>query len=268
MPLLFVLAVATSCGNNSDVSSHNDTDSAVAVIPQPGATDSTNSIADTTAIAKNNTDAADHRHHNFIGNDSSKVIVPPVTDTAQTGYALVYCPDKMIKNSQNIVTARITRDELNKAITNIVADLSKQESRNPGQIKDNLYQKQLQVYNKMEVQLQCDDAIFNVTTVDPDVIKSFASGEKELEWNWELKPKTITSQTVIAFVFSGIGQNNQPIKLGEKMLYVTVKVDARSFWSKWLEFLSDDPKYTVTVILVPLITFLGGYFLRRKPSRN
>lgn len=120
----------------------------------------------------------------------------------------------------------------------------------------------------MEVVLNCDSDIFKVASIDNQPIKTFAPGEKQLEWNWELKPGTTTNRTVITFLFNGIDAQNQPIRLGEKMMYITVKVDARSFFDKWLEFLSDDPKYTITAIVVPFLTFLGGYFLKRKPAKS
>ncbi|ANH81570.1 hypothetical protein A8C56_11825 [Niabella ginsenosidivorans] len=268
--MFFAAVVLTSCNSNQNTPAQNSTDSAV--IPEPATEDTISNSTDTAIIPKNNTDGPARRYHRFTRDDSSKVAPTPLiqpaakADSAQTGYALVYCPDKMIKNSQNIITARITKNELNKAITDLVTDLSKQENENTGSIKDNLYQKQLQVYNKMEVQLQCDESIFTVTTTGSDSIQSFAPGEKELEWNWELKPRSVTGKTVISFIFKGIDRYNQPIKLGEKMLYVTVQVDVRSFWSKWMEFLSDDPKYTITAIIVPLVTFLGGYFLKRRSS--
>lgn len=265
----FALAALTTCNSDRTTPATNSSDSAVAVIPEPAAQDTISNIEDTATIPGNSEDTVVRHFHKFTRGDSIKIIPSPAPveiDTPQMGLALVYCPNKMIKNSQNIITARITKNELEKAVTDLVAAISKQENKKADYVKNNLYQKQLQVYNKMEVQLQCDEEIFKVTAAGNDSIQSFAPGDTELEWNWELKPTAVTSQTVLSFIFKGIDQNNRPIKLGERMLYVTVQVDVRSFWSKWMEFLSDDPKYTITAIIVPLITFLGGYFLKRKAS--
>ncbi|MBO9620628.1 MAG: hypothetical protein J7539_16515, partial [Niabella sp.] len=48
--LLFILAIVTSCGNNPHDANQTTTDSAVAVMPQPGASDTASGNADTAQI--------------------------------------------------------------------------------------------------------------------------------------------------------------------------------------------------------------------------
>lgn len=128
--LLFIFAILTSCGNNPHDANQTGTDSAAAVVPQTGATDSANSKTDTEHIREKYKDLT-RPHRPGFALDSAKIAPVPSSknDTVATGHALVYCPSKMIKSTENIVTATITRDDIQKALADFTADISKQENK-------------------------------------------------------------------------------------------------------------------------------------------
>lgn len=238
----------------------------------PAATDSTVTIPEVTSPAPDNKSDSSSTERPLLPPLRplvSETISTDVLTNQQYGYALVYCPQKMIKGNNSVVTAWITKDVINDATIALGQEIKGRErSRSVEDITSDIEKRKLLLHKKMAVKLDYDEEVFKMESGDDNIPKSFSIDDPNPEWNWDLKPIKTTGQTLLKFTFTGIDENNQPVKLGEKNMYVSVKVDVRSFTSKWMEFLSDDPKYLITTILVPLITFMGGLFVQKKRTKK
>ncbi|MFT4154668.1 hypothetical protein [Parafilimonas sp.] len=185
------------------------------------------------------------------------------------GYAIVYCPSKMIIHVPSVIDAAITKNEFDSAYAIFVRTIQQQ---NPGtnvqQITKDVIGDSINLYNKMRVDIEFDPDDFKQISKNEITAKSF-NNYKTLDWEWIIKPLRSTRKSIIKFNFYGIDpDNDEKIIILEKTINVAVKVDARSFLEKWSDFLLDDPKTTITAILIPLLSFFGGFFTAKKSKKQ
>lgn len=120
----------------------------------------------------------------------------------------------------------------------------------------------------MRVDIEFDPDDFKQISRNEIATRSFYD-QKTLNWEWIIKPLRSTRLSIIKFNFYGIDtDNDKKIIILEKTINVAVKVDARSFLEKWSDFLLDDPKTAVTAILIPLVSFFGGFFTAKKGRKQ
>ncbi|MEI9934767.1 MAG: hypothetical protein WDM71_07940 [Ferruginibacter sp.] len=189
------------------------------------------------------------------------------TEKSVKGYAVAYCPSRMIEDVPNILYAEISKDDL-KVIQEAIK--GKVKADNPDaqdeQIAKDTKGDSIILYDRMKVELNIDDDVFKKISSD-ESIKTFEN-QQSLEWSWTIKPKKITQKSIVSFKFFCVDTNGNDLNLIlNKTINVAVKVDTRTLIDKWEDFLSNDPKTLLTVIIIPLITFISGLFLgKRKKS--
>jgi hypothetical protein len=181
------------------------------------------------------------------------------------GTAMVYAPANMIKDVPSIVNAVISKEELSTAVAQFADAV---QAQNPGTKKVDIVKDikgdTVNIYQHMGVKLKFDSSDFREISGDEDATKDF-TGKTSLEWEWVLKPRNSTRKSILSFIFYYLDpDNNQQHYIMEKTISVVVRVDARSFVDKWEDFLLDDPKTTITAILIPFITFIGGLFFGKR----
>jgi hypothetical protein len=197
----------------------------------------------------------------------SLVQLPPVpsNESPQKGIAMVYCPAKMIRNIPSIISATISRDELSKAVENFkqkVQDQNKDVKKEI--ISRDIKADSIDIYDKMGVDIEFDsDDFVEILKSKHNAVKEF--GDKQtLDWEWTIKPLHSTEKSIIKFEFYYVDPDNKANYVLEKTISVVATVDARSYLDKWKDFLFEDSKTTVTAILIPFITFIGGFFSGKK----
>jgi hypothetical protein len=181
------------------------------------------------------------------------------------GTAMVYAPANMIKDVPSIVNAVISKEELSAAVARFADAV---QSQNPGTKKADILKDikgdTVDIYQHMGVKLKFDSSDFREISGDEDATKDFTD-KTSLEWEWVLKPLNSTRKSILSFMFYYLDpSDNQQHYIMEKTISVVVRVDARSFADKWGDFLLDDPKTTITAILIPFITFIGGLFFGKR----
>jgi len=246
------LAIIHSCGGGGSSSSNPTSDSS--------ATTKDRSIApppDT--IVKNKP---------ITGNPHPGDEINPVVKTNTKGYAIVYCPSKMITHVPSIINAQISKDQLSAAYLTFIKKI---QDQNPNKkitaIEKDIKGDSIDIYENMSVAIEFDADDFKEVSKDNDVTQSF-NGKNELEWDWIIKPLHSTEKSIIIFKFYYRDPaTNQEMSILEKTISISVQVDTRSYFEKWGDFLLDDPKITLTVIVIPLITFLGGFFTGKRKKK-
>lgn len=191
----------------------------------------------------------------------------PDEQKAAKGIALIYCPAKMIRNVPSIVNAAISRDDLSKALEVFIGfkGTIKQENPDvkPEDIARDTRNDTIDLYEKMEVKIEFDSDDFVQIGKDEEPVKEFRN-KKMLEWQWTIKPIHSTQKSILNFKFYYVDPDNKENYILEKTISVSATVDARSYIDKWKDFLEDDSKTTITVILIPLLTYIGGFFSGKK----
>jgi hypothetical protein len=213
---------------------------------------------DTTAVIGSDTSA--------IAPGNQPVPAPPIIakENPVRGYAIVYCPTKMISNVPSIVNATISKEEFETAYAKFAEKI---QGQNPDVQKEKINRDikgdSIDIFEKMGVTLEFDPDDFKQISKNDNQTKDFTN-KTSLEWDWIIKPLHSTPKSIINFKFYYLDPDNKQNFILEKTISVSSSVDARSFTDKWADFLAEDPKTTITVILVPFLTFLGGFFSGRK----
>ncbi len=218
----------------------------------------------------------------FMSDSSMKMKNPYITHADSTegnppkqqkwqnakGYAIVYCPTKMIIHVPSIIDAEITKTELKTAYSNFLKKIQKQNTNeNADQLTKDIIGDSVNLFQKMRIDIQFDSDDFKEVSKDETPVKSF-SDQNTLDWEWIVKPLQSTRKSIMKFDFYGIDPtNNEETNILEKTISVAVQVDARSFLEKWSDFLLDDPKTTITAIIIPVITFFGGFFSGKRNKK-
>lgn len=186
-----------------------------------------------------------------------------------TGTALVYCPSTMLKGIPAIINATISKDELSKALSDFKDKIAEENPETKKeQISSNIRSNQISIYDQMGVTIEYDPEDFKELSKDENESKSFGE-QTALEWEWYLKPLHTTRRSIINFKFYYVNpEDNTRNYLLEKTISVAVRVDPRSYVDQWRDFLLGDPKNTTTAIIIPLVTFLGGFFTGRKKKKD
>lgn len=184
------------------------------------------------------------------------------------GTAVVYCAPKMIKDIPTIVNAVVSKEEISVAISHFAYKLQK---TNPDVSEEDITRgiraDTLTLYQHMGVKLEFDPEDFKQVAGEDHPVQDFTD-KTSLEWEWVLKPLRSTRKSIIKFSFYCVDPySNQQSYLLEKTISVSVRVDARSFLEKWGDFMLDDPKTTLTAILIPLITFFGGFISGKRKKK-
>ena len=188
----------------------------------------------------------------------------PNEEKAAKGIALVYCPAKMIRNVPSIVNVAISKEDLLTAITKFKGTIQRENPGvKPANITRDTRNDTIDLYERMEVKIEFDPDDFVQIGKDDEPVKEFGN-KNMLEWQWTIKPIHSTQKSILNFKFYYVDPDNKENYILEKTISVSATVDARSYIDKWKDFLEDDSKTTITVILIPLVTFLGGFFSGKK----
>jgi len=253
-----VVLVACNGGSSSTETTEDSTDVAMDSTPISRDSDSMQLTKDSELII--------HEEHDDINRNPASVDTS-YENPKPKGYAIVYCPTKMITHVPCIVDATITKDDIAKAI---VSFRNKVKLQNPkiqeSTIDRDIKGDSIDIYENMGIELEFDSDDFKQISKNTNQPLDFKN-KKSLEWEWIIKPMHSTEKSILNFKFYYSNPDNTREYILEKTIRIFVTVDARTFLDKWKDFLVDDPKTTITVILVPLISFFGGLLFGKKSSK-
>jgi hypothetical protein len=197
-------------------------------------------------------------------------VVEPSNETAPVkGSVVAYCPSSMIEDEASILSVAISKNDLQEVKDFVTSKvLADDQTAKPEKVGEDLKSDSILVYKKMKVSLSLDNDIFSYSALT-DTVQYFESAINSLVWEWQVKPKKVSEKTFVLFKFYGVEQNGNVDSLVKtKTIVVKVQVNARGTIGKLLDFLSNDPKTTLTAILIPLFSFLGGLLVGKKGKQK
>jgi hypothetical protein len=266
---ILISLLSISCTYKSEKTGNYTTaDSTVAI-----STDSANTNDTTSKMSNDSSKIISDTIKKINRNPASvsvEVIKPkPASNPEQVtakGYAMVYCPTRMIRNVPSIVNAVISKEEMAAAYAKFSEKIQKENpDRSKQKISLDIKGDSIDIYEKMGVTIEFDPEDFKEISKNNGEIKEFKN-KNELEWEWILKPLHSTEKSILNFKFFYIDPDNKENYILEKTISISATVDARSYFDRLKDFLSDDPKTLLTVIIIPLVTFLGGFLFGKKKS--
>ncbi len=250
--MLLILVFLLSCNDrSSSTETTKDSTSTMTEDSSMMPTDTSAMMSDTSTVS----------HQDSLVNQPP----PPSNASSEKGLAMVYCPTKMIRNVPSIVNATISKEEFANANQKFADKILKEQGKDikKENILNDIKGDSIDLYEKMGVEIEFDSDDFKLISKNDSQAKEF-NNNKTLDWEWTIKPLHSTQKSIINFKFYYLDPDNKENYILEKTISVVATVDARSYIDKWKDFLLDDAKTTITVILIPLITFLGGFFTGKK----
>jgi hypothetical protein len=225
-------------------------------------------VVDTTSMPKDSLTTGS-QIDSIIQQRLDRPVERPQEQKPATGTAMVYCSPKMIDGIPSIVNATITKDELAAALKEY---RKKIEEENPDlplkEIDNDIKSETIDLYERMGVKVEFDSEVFKMSPKEANITKSFGE-HHQLEWEWEMTPLKNTEKSYIHFTFYYEDPADNSIKeIFQKRISVQVKVDNRVYVDKWKQFILGDPKNTTTAIVIPLVTFLGGFLTAKRNKKN
>ncbi len=268
---MILLSGILSC-NSGKTSQEDSTDS----VSEPGYADTSPVTVDTMMAPAPTEDSIVNSSDSELNKPREEIIKEnPIKNPAEVsgikiakGNAMVYCPAKMIEGIPSIANATITKEEISAALIDF---REKMRQENPElsvkEINTNIKNESIDLYERMGVKLEFDPDVFKISPKEASVTKSFGN-KQQLEWDWEITPLHTTEKSFVHFKFYYEDPTNNSIQeILDKRISVDVKVDSREYVDKWKEFILGDPKNTTTAILIPLVTFLGGFLTGKKNKK-
>ncbi|KQT17968.1 hypothetical protein ASG31_04320 [Chryseobacterium sp. Leaf404] len=174
----------------------------------------------------------------------------------------VYAPQEMTKNQTYTVFAMVSLKEIALVKKRLIEHADKLNDQKILET-DIKYAKTTFSTNKIKVSLKCDDEVFKIIDSDDGIIKAIDDKNDEIFWKWHIKAKNYTSKSPLIFIFQSV--DNDEV-LFEQQFDVDVNVSVKNTFGGYFQYLADELKYTIPSIILPLITFVYGVFLRKRKS--
>lgn len=196
--------------------------------------------------------------------------VQKIAHELNTGKVAFYCPSEMYYNQTYDAYGLIADVLSNEVIKKMVVKKIKQHAPDTAQVdldnKDFLI-RAVQFYEIIELTLD------NVVNKGFDIIKIHLQDQqvianKTKTWHWKVTPlSTAVSQQLILkiIVYDTAGV---PILDFDKTYLLEVKIKPYSFFHNTKVLFIENPKWAFSAILLPLITFFGGRYQRRKKTAS
>jgi hypothetical protein len=191
----------------------------------------------------------------------------PDTFKAAKGNVVFYCPKSMVEDVSSTVCVTITREGLQKALDELVADVTESTSKSSTPVKNDFNGKSINIKERMRVELifaNSDD--FEVMS-SPNNLDQYFDGKNDMDWVWIITPQKAKTLRLSIKISAYDKKNGRWME--EKMpetFDIKVQVDPRGYFAKLWAFFKQKPEWLLSQIVLPFIAFYFGK--RRRSSRE
>ncbi|MBS1535275.1 MAG: hypothetical protein JST78_09370 [Bacteroidetes bacterium] len=223
--------------------------------------------SDSTAVAHHPEDSKDGTvpEHTKNNNepDRSPASEPSEPTTSPEGSVVVYCPEKMIEATPNIISVTISKAELKKAIEKVKNEVAKIQASQIKHSQNDVQGQTIPLAEKMKVSLISNDEDFKI--LDKPVSEEQIFGaQTELKWYWTVVPKEIKKMQMQIKIYSFDEKqqkwidNNFPI-----VTETTVTIDPRGYIAKLWTYFQAHPEWLLSQIIFPVVGYYAGQRKKR-----
>jgi len=193
--------------------------------------------------------------------------LPITIHTAQLVYNY---PPEMILGKAEIINVVVS-------ITNLGSDLkdnlkkiaeSQRSPREKKKIQDSILSITLKLKDSLKIEMLDPDSSFKISQTFGSSWQ-YVDSTSDVRWTWNVIPITNNSEAKLIIKVK-LKQGNRIKDFEDKFLLIKVKI--KSFWDiirDWLVYLTNNPAYVISAILIPLIAYFGNrYFSNRVKKKD
>lgn len=201
------------------------------------------------------------------------------TDTVQQvlypqskqGNATIFCPREMIYEKTFDVFALVSeylsqeyiKEQIKNKIVNHEGDTSitLEEGRN-------LIFKDINFYEDIEITILKEASKgFEIIQIHDSTKQKYS--ENMEGWHWKVTPISSDPELELVFRVRTFDSEGNSVYKEDKTFKVKIKIRSRKFWANSKLLIIENPKWAITTLILPLLTFLWGrYQERRKRKKN
>ena len=186
-------------------------------------------------------------------------VVDSLESSEFDGQLLIDCPKKMIEKREYDIQAVVARN-FNKA--EILQAISSAQSVSLEETTNNSKIFNVTLSNRIRMQIAFDTEDFKLISEQKDFEKNIEQGP---EWfYWKIKPLKPGKDKKLTFVLQNLKDGEWSTYKAPQTFTVEVDIDATNFVTNVWEFANDNPEWAMTTIILPLISFVAGRFIRKK----
>lgn len=190
----------------------------------------------------------------------------------EKGYITFACPLEMKEGAREQVSAIIGRSidykKLNARILQIVNE-ERGESNKKLLTTDDVDSGVIDLSKRMKIELMGDSIDFDeMILIDGAPIKTI-NLEEGSKWEWFVRPKLGTSGRSLKLIFKIIMIDENGKELMNKAEQFDVKINVqKSYFQELKAVVWKDPKWPITVLLIPFVTFFAGIWKEKRKQKS
>jgi hypothetical protein len=200
-------------------------------------------------------------------NDSSKI--EQKKKSARLGYSY---PSEMTRMKSYDINAYVSivnasgfiKDTLMKIVTEQKDPVTGASNKDSVKVVDNIL-----LYKRLKVELQDPDSAFKIKVLFGDPWQEVDS-TGDNKWRWSVTPMTSSTESKLIIKVVAETPTGKPKDIDDRTFHIKIKITG--FWQmvlSWWIYLQDNPGMVVTVILIPLIAYIGKrYFDSRSKKQD
>ncbi len=123
------------------------------------------------------------------------------------------------------------------------------------------------LYRKLKVELLDPDKAFELTPVHANSEQQ-VDEEGDNKWRWNVKPLTNTKEARLILKITAERPNGNSEPIVDETIHIRINIDEGQFVRNTWIYVLDHYEWFLTVILVPLVSFLGKRWFDRKKKKE
>jgi hypothetical protein len=188
------------------------------------------------------------------------------------GYVVFHSPASMRENEAANVVATIGSEIHDNTLRTRIIEVVNRNLREgeAAYTLDELQSGSLQLSNRMKIEAYPDTIDFaEISLLNGDAIKEIDL-RNGTQWKWRVRPKRGTAGKSVKLTFNIYSlneENEQPEWIKEEEFNFKVEVE-KSLYQTYKEVAYKYPKWTISSILIPFISFFAGMWKEKQGQKN
>lgn len=206
-------------------------------------------------------------NHKLSRIDSSNV----AENELAKGYVVLHCPPAMTEGKDSYIEAIIgdekIKRELNTRILQFVNDNRKANERKYTQA--DLESGTIDVTEYMKIEALSDTAEFDIIKLTNGEAVKKVDMERGTRWKWLVRPKMGTANDSLDILFNIylINKEGEEQWLIDETFSFKIHVK-KTYFDRLQEVIWEEPKWPITAIIIPFLTFFAGIWKEKLNRKN
>lgn len=202
--------------------------------------------------------------------EPSGIVLPSEVETEETipesvvSQLLVNCDNEMVEGNEYNILACVFQEDIKAQIVKEIAELNHVSVE---EVVENSKVKSVTTTDKYTVTIVYDNKDFELLSGETSFIGSIKNKKQWFEWI--VKPISTGANKHISITVENIDEEgNKYALIPAERIKIDVAVDKSGFIDNmWIQ-IRDNAEWTITVLIIPIVTYLVGLFKRRKEDEE